>query len=213
MIIPNSPAGGFVFHLYPPFSNAFPLSRLGAGWGIQRDCPYVRGRRVPGHAHPYSDRLAATDTQACEPVRVLLPLAETVSLKPLFGWHRHRLPQPFQRLRRFTDLHHLVPFEAREASAQLRRHGALPAVDDGPFGSPQCGYHALLSLCESYLLDTSRSGGSLGTRTPSFARVSSPMQGEPCGTASAARAYDPVAFPQEDCPSFCGLRRNPLSCL
>jgi hypothetical protein len=35
------------------------------------------------------------------------PFRERFHLKPLFGWHRHRLPQPFLRLRRFTDLHHL----------------------------------------------------------------------------------------------------------
>lgn len=75
----------------------------------------------------------------------LLPsLAGRFRLKPLFGWHRQRLPQPCPRLRLFTSLHHLPPFEDREASTQLRRHGASTlAVDDNPFGSPQCGYHAL----------------------------------------------------------------------
>jgi hypothetical protein len=38
---------------------------------------------------------------------VLPSLAGRFPLKPLFGWHRHRLPQPFSRLRRFTGVHHL----------------------------------------------------------------------------------------------------------
>jgi hypothetical protein len=63
------------------------------------------------------------------------------------------------------------------------------------------------------LPDASRGQGSLETRILSFARVSFPMQGEPCDTASAARAYGPVAFPQEACPTSCGLRQTPLPCL
>lgn len=39
------------------------------------------------------------------------------------------------------------------------------------------------------------------------------MQGVPCDTASAARASGPVAFPQEACPTSCGLRQTPLPCL
>lgn len=67
--------------------------------------------------------------------------------------------------------------ETREASVQLRRHGALSAVDDDPFGLPQCGYHVPVSLCESYSPDALRGQGSLGTRSPSFARVSFPDAG------------------------------------
>jgi len=70
----------------------------------------------------------------------------------------------------------------------------------------------LLSLCESYLPDASRGQGSLETRTLSCARVPLPMQGFPCDTASAARAYGPVAFPPK-IAIFSGLRQNPLSCL
>lgn len=94
-----------------------------------------------------------------------------------------------------TDMAHCLP---------------LPAALSG---SGNAATMPLVSLGESYSPDASRGQGSLRTRTLSFARVPFPMQGEPCDTASAARAYGPVAFPQEACPTSCGLRQTPLPCL
>jgi len=131
---------------------------------------------------------------------LLPPLAERVRLKPLFGWHRQRLQQSCLRLPRFTGFHR--PAGQREPnSADMARCQPFSTTLSG---SPECGYHALLSPSEGYLLDASHGQGSRATRISSSARVSFPDRRFPCFTACAARSNGPVAFPQEGCSPSSG---------
>ena len=100
---------------------------------------------------------------------------------------------------------------AGTARTQLLRHGALPTVLNNPFGSQECGYHALLSRCERYSPDASHGQGSRGTRTSSYARVPHSVRRFPCITAYAARRSSPVAFPQEECSSSRRVTPKPLA--
>lgn len=102
---------------------------MGAGWSIQRDRHSVRGRRAPGHAHPYSDRLAAIDTRACEPVRAttvpcgadspeatfrVAPTPSTTAVPATAAFHGPPPPRPFwvlgKRVSNSADMAHCLPF-------------------------------------------------------------------------------------------------------
>jgi hypothetical protein len=181
----DPPAGVSCFHPCPLVSNAFPLSRLGAGWSIRRDCPFASRTACPRSCSPLlrspcgdrhtSLRARASTHAPCgnafpEATFRVAPTPSTTAVLATAAFHGPPPPSPFRvlgkRVPNSADMAHCLPLTA--ALSGYRNAATMPCFRSARATCPtrpEVGVPSELGLCRS-LGCRSRCRANPATRLP-----------------------------------------------